>query len=75
MTQQENQQPQVSLETSFEEVQVEEPAATAEKLLINLNSETASQIFKKSGNDYLKALGHLTIAIVDWNMVQLSKRQ
>ena len=75
MTQQENQQPQVSLETSSEEAQVEEPAATAEELLINLNSETAFQIFEKSANDYLKALGHLTIAIVDWNLVQLSKRQ
>ena len=74
MTQQENQQPQVSLETSFEEVQVEQPAARAEKVLINRNSETAPQIFENSTNNYLKAMGNLTIAIGDWTLAQLSKR-
>ena len=75
MTQQENQQPQVSLETSSKEVQMEEPAATAEELLINLNSETASQIFEKSTKDRLNALGRLMIVTVDWKLVELSKRQ
>lgn len=74
MTQQENQQPQVSLETSFEEVQVEQPAATAEKVLINHNSETAFQIFEKSTKDTLNALGRLMILIVDRKLVELSKR-
>ena len=75
MTQQENQQPQVSLETSSEEAQVEEPAATAEELLINLNSETAFQIFEKSGKDTLNALGRLMIVTLNWKLVELSKRQ
>ena len=74
MTQQENQQPPVSLETSFEEVQVEEPAATADKVLINRNPETAPQIFENSNDNYLKAMGNLTIAIGDWTLAQLSKR-
>jgi hypothetical protein len=73
MTKQENQRPQVSLETSSEEAQVEEPAATAEELPINVNSQTLSQIFEKSSKDYLKAAENLTIAIGYWTLAQLSK--
>ena len=73
MTQQENQQPQVSLETPFEEVQVEEPAATAEELLRNLNSKTALQIFEESTEDRFNALEHLIIAFGNLTLAQLSK--
>ncbi len=75
MTKQENQRPQVSLETSSEEAQVEEPAATAEELPINVNSETLSQIFEKSAKDRLNALGRLMIVTVTWKLAELSKRQ
>ena len=75
MTQQENQQPQVSLETSSEEAQVEERAATAEELLRNPNYETPFQIFEKSTKDTLNALGRLMIVTLNWKLVELSKRQ
>ncbi len=75
MTKEENQQLQVSLETSSEQVQVKEPAATAEEVSINVNSETLSQIFEKSAKDRLNALGRLMIVTVTWKLAELSKRQ
>ncbi len=75
MTKEENQQLQVSLETSSEQVQVKEPAATAEEVSINVNSETLSQIFEKSAKDRLNALGRLMIVTVTWKLAEFSKRQ
>ena len=75
MTKQENQQPQVSLETSSEQAQVEEPAATAEELPINVNSETISQVFENSTKDRLNALGRLMIVSITWTLAGLSKRK
>ncbi len=75
MTKEENHQPQISLETSSEEAQVKEPAATAEKLPINVNSETLSQIVEKSTKDYLNALERLMIVTVTWKLAELSQRK
>jgi len=75
MTQEQNQQPQVSLETSSEQAQLEKPAATAEELPINVNSATLSQMIEKNGEDRLKALGRLMMVSITWSLAGLSKRK
>ena len=74
MTKQENHQPQVSLETSPEEAQVKEPAATVEESP-NVNYEILPQIIEKSTQDYLNALGRLMIVTINWKFAQLSQRK
>ena len=74
MTKEENHQPQVSLETSPEEAQVKEPAATVEKLP-NVNSQILCQIIEKSTKDELKALGRLMIVTINWKFPELSQRK
>ncbi len=75
MTEEKNQQPQVSLETSSQQALVEEPAVAAEELPINVNSETLSQVFENSAKDRLNALGRLMIVSVTWTLAELSKRK
>ncbi len=72
MTEQENQQRQVSLETFSEQVPLEEPAV-AEESSINLNSETLSQLVENNAEDRLKALGRLMIVSLTWSLAGLSK--
>jgi len=75
MTKEENQQPQVSLETSSERDQSEESAATVEESSINVNSEALSQIIEKNGEDYLKALRRLMMARLALSLAGISKRK
>ncbi|MEG3847968.1 hypothetical protein QT971_10945 [Microcoleus sp. herbarium19] len=75
MPKQENQQPQVSLETPSQQALVEEPAVAAEELPINVNSETLSQVFENTAKDRLNALGRLMIVSVTWTLAELSKRK
>lgn len=75
MPKEENQQPQVSLETSSQQARVEKSAVAAEELLINVNSETLSQVFENSAKDRLNALGRLMMVSVTWTLAELSKRQ
>ncbi|MEG4347562.1 hypothetical protein QUB70_30430 [Microcoleus sp. A003_D6] len=75
MTEEQNQQPQVSLKTSSEQAQLEQPAASAEELSINVNSESLSQLVENSGKDRLKALGRLMMVSVTWTLAELSQRK
>ncbi|MEG4405715.1 hypothetical protein NDI43_12525 [Microcoleus vaginatus GB2-A3] len=75
MTEEKNQQPQVSLETSSEQPQLEKPAETAEELSINLKSETLSQAVENNAEDRLKALGRLMMVSLTWSLAGLSKRE
>jgi hypothetical protein len=75
MTEEKNQQPQVSLETSSEQPLLEKPAETAEELSINLKSETLSQTVENNAEDRLKALGRLMMVSLTWSLAGLSKRE
>ncbi|MEG4445566.1 hypothetical protein QUB47_26540 [Microcoleus sp. AT9_B5] len=79
MTEEKNQQPQVSLETSFEQPQLEKPveqaAETAEQLWRNVNYETLSQTVANNAEDRLKALGRLMMVSLTWSLAGLSKRE
>ncbi|MBD1884224.1 MULTISPECIES: hypothetical protein [Microcoleus] len=75
MTEEKNQQPQVSLETSSEQPQLENSAETAEELSINLKSETLSQTVENNAEDRLKALGRLMMVSLTWSLAGLSKRE
>ncbi|MEG3941687.1 MULTISPECIES: hypothetical protein [unclassified Microcoleus] len=73
MTEQKNQQRQVSLETFAEQVPLEEPAVVAEESSINLNSETLSQLVENNAEDRMKALGRLMMVSLTWSLAGLSK--
>ncbi|MBE9096084.1 hypothetical protein IQ252_19760 [Tychonema sp. LEGE 07203] len=73
MTEKENQQRQVSLETSAAQAQFEEPAATAEELPIDVKSETLSQTVENNAADRLKALSRLMMVSLTWSLAGLSK--
>ncbi|MEG4961590.1 MULTISPECIES: hypothetical protein [unclassified Microcoleus] len=75
MTEDKNQQPQVSLETSSEQPQWKKPAETAEELSINVKSETLSQAVQKNDRDRLKALARLMMVSLTWSLAGLSKRE
>lgn len=75
MTEEKNQQPQVSLETSSEQPQLEKSAETAEELSINLKSETLSQAVENNAEERLKALGRLMMVSLTWSLAGLSKRE
>ncbi|MEP6519931.1 hypothetical protein [Microcoleus vaginatus] len=75
MTEEKNQQPQVSLETSSEQPLLEKPAETAEELSINVKSETLSQTVENNAEDRLKALGRLMMVSLTWSLAGLSKRE
>ncbi|MBD1810560.1 hypothetical protein NDA07_05800 [Microcoleus vaginatus DQ-U2] len=75
MTEEKNQQPQVSLETSSEQPQLENSAETAEEFSINLKSETLSQTVENNAEDRLKALGRLMMVSLTWSLAGLSKRE
>ncbi|MEG3835955.1 MULTISPECIES: hypothetical protein [unclassified Microcoleus] len=75
MTEEKNQQPQVSLETSSEQPQLEKPAETAEELSKNLKSETLSQLVENNAEERLKALGRLMMVSLTWSLAGLSKRE
>ncbi|MEG4311956.1 MULTISPECIES: hypothetical protein [unclassified Microcoleus] len=75
MTEEKNQQPQVSLETSSEQPQLETSAETAEELSINVNSETLSQLVENNAEERLKALGRLMMVSLTWSLAGLSKRE
>lgn len=75
MKEEKNQQPQVSLETSSEQPQLEKPAETPEELSINLKSETLSQTVENNAQDRLKALGRLMMVSLTWSLAGLSKRE
>lgn len=75
MTEEKNQQPQVSLETSSEQRQWEKPAETAEELSINVKSQTLSQAVEKNAEERLKALARLMMVSLTWSLAGLSKRE
>ncbi|MEG4520597.1 MULTISPECIES: hypothetical protein [unclassified Microcoleus] len=75
MTEEKNQQPQVSLETSSEQPLLEKPAETAEELSINVKSENLSQAVENNAEDRLKALGRLMMVSLTWSLAGLSKRE
>ncbi|MEG4046527.1 hypothetical protein [Microcoleus sp. Pol17_C1] len=75
MTEEKNQQPQVSLETSSEQPQLEKSAENAQEFSINLKSETLSQTVENNAEDRLKALGRLMMVSLTWSLAGLSKRE
>ncbi|MEG4218276.1 hypothetical protein QUA27_23515 [Microcoleus sp. Pol14C6] len=75
MTEEKNQQPQVSLETSSEQPLLEKPAETAEELSLNVKSETLSQAVENNAEERLKALGRLMMVSLTWSLAGLSKRE
>lgn len=75
MTEEKNQQPQVSLKTSSEQPQLEKPAETAAKFSRNVKSETLFQAAENNAEQRLKALARLMMVSLTWSMAGLSKRQ
>jgi hypothetical protein len=75
MTQEKNQQPQVSLKTSSEQPLLEKPAETAAEFSINVKSETLFQAVENNAEQRLKALARLMMVSLTWSMAGLSKRQ
>ena len=73
MTEEQNQQLQVSLERSSEQPQSEKAAATADEFSVNVKSETLSQAVENSAKDRLKALGRLMMVSLTWSLAGLSK--
>jgi len=75
MTQEHNQRPKISLETSAENTELEQPTVTAEELPLNVKSKTPSQAFATSGEDRLNALARLMMVSFTWSMAELSQRK
>ena len=75
MTQQKNQQPQVSLKTSSEQPLLEKPAETVAEWSRNVKSETLFQAVENNAEQRLKALARLMMVSITWSMAGLSKRQ
>lgn len=75
MIEKENQQSQVSLETSSDKAELEKPAAATQDLSENDNSQTESKGFENNGEDRLKALGRLMMVSLTWSLAGLSKRK
>ena len=75
MTEEKNQQPQVSLKTSSEQPQLGKPAETAAELSRNVKSETLFQAVGNNAEQRLKALARLMMVSLTWSMAGLSKRQ
>jgi hypothetical protein len=75
MSEEKNQQPQVSLETSSEQSHWEKPPETAEELSRNVKLETLSQTVENNAEDRLKALARLMMVSLTWSLAGLSKRQ
>ncbi|MEG3858281.1 hypothetical protein [Microcoleus sp. herbarium12] len=72
MTEPENQQRQVSLETSSQPV-ASQKAATAEEFSVNVKSETLPQLLENTAQERLKALGRLMVVSLSWSLAGLSK--
>ncbi|WP_445171187.1 hypothetical protein [Microcoleus sp.] len=75
MTEEKNQQPQVSLKTSSEQTQLEKSAETAAEWSRNVKSETQFQAIENNAEQRLKALDRLMMVSLTWSMAGLSKRQ
>jgi hypothetical protein len=75
MTEEKNQQPQVSLKTSSEQPQLEKPAETAAEWARNVKSETLFQAVENNAEQRLNALARLMMVSLTWSMAGLSKRQ
>ncbi|NJS09467.1 MAG: hypothetical protein HC789_03340 [Microcoleus sp. CSU_2_2] len=75
MIQEENQQPQVSLEISSENADLEKTAATTQELPENVEPSNQSQVVKNDGEDGLKALARLVMVSLTWSLAGLSKRK
>jgi hypothetical protein len=75
MTQEKNQQPQVSLKKSSEQPLLGKPAETAAEFSRNVNSETLFQAVENNAEQRLKALSRLMMVSLTWSMAGLSKRQ
>ena len=75
MTEEKNQQRQVSLKTSSEQPQLEKLAETAAELSRNVKSETLFQAVENNAEQRLKALARLMMVSLTWSMAGLSKRQ
>ena len=75
MTQEKNQQPQVSLKTSSEQPLLEQPAETAAEWSRNVKSETLFQAVENNAEQRLNALARLMMVSLTWSMAGLSKRQ
>ena len=75
MTEEKNQQPQVSLKTSSEQPQLQKPAETAAEFSGNVKSETLFQAVENNAEQRLKALSRLMMVSLTWSMAGLSKRQ
>ena len=70
-----NEQPQVGIETSSEKTELGKSTATAQESPGNVNAETASKIFEKSGKDHLKAFAHLMVNFTTLSMEGILKRK
>jgi len=75
MTEEKNQQPQVSLKTSSEQPRLEKPAETAAGISRNVKSETLFQAVENNAEQRLTALARLMMVSLTWSMAGLSKRQ
>jgi hypothetical protein len=72
MIEKENQHPQVSLESSSEKADLEQPAATTQELPGNVQP---TQVVANDGEDGLKALARLVMVSLTWSLAGLSKRK
>jgi len=75
MSKEENQQSQVSIETSYDKAEFKKPAAATQELSENHNYQTESKPVKNNGEDGLKALARLMMVSLTWSMAELSQRK
>jgi hypothetical protein len=75
MIEEENQHPQVSLESSSEKADLEKPAATTQELPGNVQPPTQPQAVANDGEDGLKALARLVMVSLTWSLAGLSRRK
>ncbi|MCC3407181.1 MAG: hypothetical protein JGK17_16605 [Microcoleus sp. PH2017_10_PVI_O_A] len=75
MTEEQNQQPQVSLENFSAQSQSEKAAETADEFSAKVKSETVSQIIENSTQEYFKALENFLMVSINWKLSELYKRK
>jgi hypothetical protein len=75
MSKEENQQSQVSIETSYDKAELKKPAAATHELSENDHSQTESKPVENNGEDGLKALARLMMVSLTWSMAGLSQRK
>jgi hypothetical protein len=75
ISEQNEQQQKVGIETSSEKTELGKSTATAQESPSNVQPTTQSQAVKNDGEDGLKALARLVMVSLTWSLAGLSKRK